>query len=527
MMLSILRPRQLIGWLIVAFIVPVCVHAADQTWSGGSGGSNTAWFTIGNWVGGAFPGSQSATTNSDTATIGSTGTNPAIGINMNFTGNTLYLGAINFNGADRGIGDSSATAGTLQLNGATVNGVTNTILRNSGTGILTLQGIQAGTMSAALGNATNNVVNIESSGGITISSVIKNGAANANLTVNGTSTGILTLSGTAANTYSGTTTVNVGELDLSKTVGADAIAGSLVVGDTIGTANTAITKLTASNQIKDTSSVTVKSDGKFDLGANSDTVGTVSLQGGNITGTTGVLTGSSYDVQSGTASAILGGSTAALTKSTNGSATLSGANTYGGGTTISAGTLLVANGSGSSATGSGTVNVGASGTLGGTGYINAGANGITINGVLSPGALATAGSVGTINLATTGALTLTSTSTVMFDITSLANKDLIALTNTAVSLGGTLALNLPVSGIDYTQSYTILSGASTVNGSFGSVTGYDSTDYEAQFVFSGGNYDIVFSAVPEPSTWMAGALSLLALAFTQRRRMQRALKRVS
>ena len=59
-----------------------------------------------------------------------------------------------------------------------------------------------------------------------------------------------------------------------------------------------------------------------------------------ITGTGGVLTGSSYAVESGTISAILGGS-GALTKTTTGTVTLSAANTYTGLTTVSAGTLAV------------------------------------------------------------------------------------------------------------------------------------------------------------------------------------------
>ena len=62
---------------------------------------------------------------------------------------------------------------------------------------------------------------------------------------------------------------------------------------------------------------------------------------------------------------------------------LSGANTYGGGTTISGGTLLANNATGSG-TGSGTVTV-TSGTLGGTGTI-AGAVTVNSGATLSPGA---------------------------------------------------------------------------------------------------------------------------------------------
>ena len=75
----------------------------------------------------------------------------------------------------------------------------------------------------------------------------------------------------------------------------------------------------------------------------SGSTGAVTLTSGTISGS-GVLTGTSYNVQSGEIDATLGGSTAVLTKNTAGLVTLGGANTYGGGTTISSGTLLLASG---------------------------------------------------------------------------------------------------------------------------------------------------------------------------------------
>lgn len=69
--------------------------------------------------------------------------------------------------------------------------------------------------------------------------------------------------------------------------------------------------------------------------------GALTLVNGSITGTTGVVTAGAYDVRSGTISAILNG-TGALTKNTTGTVTLSGNNSYSGGTTINAGILRVA-----------------------------------------------------------------------------------------------------------------------------------------------------------------------------------------
>jgi len=73
--------------------------------------------------------------------------------------------------------------------------------------------------------------------------------------------------------------------------------------------------------------------------------------------------------------------TVALTKIGNGTFTLSGTNSYGGGTTVSNGMLLVNNTAGSG-TGTGSVTVVSSATLGGSGVIG---GPVTVNGTLSPG----------------------------------------------------------------------------------------------------------------------------------------------
>jgi len=116
------------------------------------------------------------------------------------------------------------------------------------------------------------------------------------------------------------------------------------------------------------------------MGSNqSDSVGTVTVaNGGSITGTgTSTLTSSgTFEMQSGSVSAILGGSGISLNKTTSGTVTLSGANTYTGTTTVSAGSLLV---TGSAATAPGcVVTVESGATLGGTGTVLGPAVGITV-----------------------------------------------------------------------------------------------------------------------------------------------------
>ncbi len=196
-----------------------------------------------------------------------------------------------------------------------------------------------------------------------------------------TGTGTQTLSG--SNTHTGLTTVS---------------AGTLAYGTSNALGSGAVTV--------DGATATLS------LGGYSDTVGAVTLKnGGAITGTGGVLTGSSYAVESGTISAILGGAIA-LTKSTSGTITLSGINTYSGATSVNAGVLNItgslASGSAvavaSGTTLSGTGTVGGTVTVAtGTGAITAG-NGIT--GQLTIGNLIFSGT-GTINIGTLTGYTAT------------------------------------------------------------------------------------------------------------------------
>jgi autotransporter-associated beta strand protein len=136
----------------------------------------------------------------------------------------------------------------------------------------------------------------------------------------------LTLSGASTNTTGGLIKIGAGKLTLGGanlyTGLTDVQAGTLAYG---------------ANNTTSSGAVQV-SGGTLDISSYSDTVGAVTLTGGSITGSTGVLTGTSYGVLSGSISAILAGAVA-LNKTTSGTVILSGANTYTGVNTVSAGTL--------------------------------------------------------------------------------------------------------------------------------------------------------------------------------------------
>jgi autotransporter-associated beta strand protein/T5SS/PEP-CTERM-associated repeat protein len=199
---------------------------------------------------------------------------------------------------------TASTAGTLSYTGSSSNFTRGFTVGAGGGGFEVTTADQTVTLTTA-GVTTGGLFTIGGAGNTTVNTVISSTGSLAK-----TGAGTLTLA--AANTYSGGTTINAGTLLLS---GAGTLGAS-------------------------TGAVTL-AGGTLDLGGLTRSAGVVAFTGGTFAN--GTLTGTAYDARSGTqnANAILAGSGIALTKTTAGTLTLAGANTYSGGTALNAGTLSV------------------------------------------------------------------------------------------------------------------------------------------------------------------------------------------
>ncbi|MEI7773994.1 MAG: autotransporter-associated beta strand repeat-containing protein, partial [Verrucomicrobiota bacterium] len=254
-----------------------------------------------------------------------------------------------------------------------------------------------------------------------------------------------TLTLIAANSYTGGTILNEGSLVLSG--GSDRLSPSGAIS-LLG--------------------------GVLDLGGNNQTTsGAITISGVQIQNGTLTNTGSAFDAQSGTVSAILAG-TQGLTKTSGGVLTLLSANQYTGATSVGAGTLT-----------------------------------ITGNGSLSQSTALSVASGATLNYAPTNSGTLHVASLLLSSgaVLGLGWGDSIAASG-AASASGSLTLGLSgafVSG----QAYTLFSGGagSSLNAAHFTLTGTASYDYSLSF--SAGEVRIIPTTPTEvlSAYWVGGRSS--------------------
>ncbi len=347
-------------------------RAADATWSVDAAGN---WVDDSNWLPAAAPGSTAVTNNPDTATFGTIITaartvtvdanRNLLGINFagnssayTLSGGNLLLtngGQIQTSGGGSAHTDTISSPIAVQGDGgaATFTAGSTTATRLLSLGAIT--GVSTGT------NTTTLTFTGTGTGNNSVTGVIGNGAGGGTVAVSKTGTGFWRFQG--ANTYTGATSVTGGSLSVQNA----AALGTTAAGTTVtGTANGANLQLSGPITVTG-EALTISGDG---AGATTGVFRNVS--GNNTwTGNVTVLAASTTRVNSdanlltisgnvalsptttdqfvlqgagnGAISGVISG-VSRVTKGTNGGGTwtLSGANTYTGKTTVTAGTLSVA-----------------------------------------------------------------------------------------------------------------------------------------------------------------------------------------
>jgi PEP-CTERM motif len=281
-------------------------------------------------------------------------------------------------------------------------------------------------------------------------------------------------------------------LQQTSTSGGDTIAASIQTANDLNINNLATTKtLTISGNISGTGGHT-----SFPLvWFNSAAVSSIPVGNINVSGNIG----------NG------GGGVELSVAVSGGTVTFTGTNTYTGFTQVDGGTLLI---NGDSSAANGGVSVYNGGTLGGTGTSGGNAN---ISGTITGG---TATTVGTLTLL--GNVSLANVET--GGGTYLANlsgafSDLLAITG-SLNLGADTTLDISGSG-DGIHTYVLATFASRVNNSMFQFIGGDGVPLGYTLVYNATDIELVPTAIPEPATWIGGALGLGAIAFVSRRRFFR------
>jgi len=513
--------RDLVAALLVLLaLLTLAPRAGAQTFTW-TGAQNPNWSIGNNWSGGAAPtgaGGENLVFPSGASNLATNNNiNGASFNSITIKGSGYTLGSKAITLGAGGLADSSvAGANTINL-GVTFAATRTVTVSNAGT-TLTISGVisgaggltkaGAGTVTLSAANTYTGVTTINA-GTIAIAADAGLGAAPGAPTAGKLTFGGGTLRTTAsftlaanrgiALTGAGTistnpgTTLTYGGIIAGASPLTKAGTGTLIVsGANTYTGATAISagtlQLGATNAVPSGSAVTVSGGATFDLRGFSDAIGSLAGAGTVTSGAAGAVTLTAGGNNSSTTfSGVMqnGSGTVALTKVGTGTMTLSGANTYSGATTASAGVLDVQNNTALGATaGATTVAGGAALQLDGSGLVVA--EPVTLNGtgIAGGGALRQVANTNTWS----GAITLGSAARVNADAGTLTVSGGITnggflLTvggagNTTVSttvISGTGGLTKDGTGTvtlsannTYTGTTTVSAGTLLVNGSQGS-----------------------------------------------------------
>ena len=367
--------------------------------------------------------------------------------------NSDTVNSLALNGTLAGTG--TLTAATYALNGAAVNGNLGAGTLTQGGGTSTLTGTSAAaTVNVAAGTLALGAANrLADAAAVTVASgaVLDLGAFTDTvgaLALNGTLNGTGTLTAASYLLNGAAVNGNLGAGTLTQAGGISMLAGTSAAGAV--NVNAGTLRLGAANRLADAGAVMVANGAILDLGAFSDTVGSVALNG-TLNGT-GTLTAASYLLNGASVNGNLG---AGMLTQAGGISTLAGTSAAGA-VNVNAGTLRLGAANRLADAGAVTVANGAildlgafsdtvasvalNGTLNGTGTLTAASyllNGASVNANLGAGTLTQAGGIST--LAGTSAAAAVNVNAGVLQLT--ADERLADTAAVSVASGATFDLN--------------------------------------------------------------------------------------
>ena len=488
-------PLQLIAASVIILSGASSLYGATITWAGvTAGGPNSSgnWVDAPNWQGGVVP-VPPANTSSDVSFQNVTSGSRTVSIN---NGETATAKTIQFAQTTAGASNilSIASGGTLNLNSAqTWNAAT------------------TGTARVDLGGTVN--FSVYNSGTVTVNTALTFTNAGAGFGKSaGTASPATFNFGGAVNVNAGAGTAKIFEL------------GTAAINSTFGSTSSLLIN---TGTLEFTSAVFSGSPGI-----------TVSLQGAT---TLASGTGLKLTTDSGNNA---GGGSSGVTLTNSGTLSQAGTITTNGRGSGGASTLTNSNVWSVSGTGA-IIEKTARATAANPTFVNSGtfkgsssSDAIVFNHLQTPGTdlafaqnsiLAAGNGTGGSGLTSVGTLLLTNfavtsgaSSSFQFDLggTTSGQYDVLTLTSGSLNLtlGGTLALTL-VNGFTPGTGFSInlITGGSTVTGSFANLTINGSSNANYSFAFASGIGTLTY-AVPEPATWGLLAFSLTTVAVMRRRR---------
>ncbi len=368
--LALISRLVLITFASLSLLQPISSHAALKLWTGAASGNLNS---SGNWSPSGVPAAG------DDLVFQPNNLVTRLLVTNDFSPNRVF-NSVTFQGSNYFFRGNAL----LVTSGVTA---VNTVGMNHIDADVDVRGSQSWEATGALGvldvngdiNLNANTLTVRANTGDFFFSGIISGTGN----LVKTNVGTLRMDGSGHNTYGGFTRFDGGVLELDKfaifpsATNFTAIPGDLIVGDGNGLIGTDVLRFLADDQIADTSGVTVKNSGFFDLNGHDDHIGSLTMQGGTVDTGGGILfLGGNITTLSDANSAIIDGhlslggvsrtfivnvgaavadlrinavissdttlfGTAGITKNGGGTLFLVGTNTYNGNTVINDGQLAV------------------------------------------------------------------------------------------------------------------------------------------------------------------------------------------